>query len=133
MRLKTDRSLLMYIILSVVTCGLYGIWALYTLARDINIACAGDGRHTSGLIMIIILSIITCGFYPFFWYYGVGNRLQINAQKYGTPVAENGTTVLMWMIFGSLLCGIGSFVAIHIIFKNTNVVAIGYNRENNEE
>ena len=43
---------------------------------------------------------------------------------------ENGTTVLMWMLFGAFLCGIGPFVAMHIIFKNTNAICAAYNASN---
>ena len=35
---------------------------------------------------------------------------------------ENGTTVLMWCIFGAFLCGIGQFVAMHILIKNSNMI-----------
>lgn len=41
---------------------------------------------------------------------------------------ENGTTVLMWLIFGSLICGIGPFVVMHILIKNTNKICEAYNR-----
>jgi hypothetical protein len=37
----------------------------------------------------------------------------------------------MWMIFGSLLCGIGPFVAMHILIKNTNALANAYNTQKN--
>ena len=40
---------------------------------------------------------------------------------------ENGTTVLMWDIFGIVLCFIGPFVAMHIVIKNTNALAVAYN------
>ena len=33
------------------------------------------------------------------------------------------------MIIGTLICGIGSFVAIYIIIKNTNALAIAYNEK----
>ena len=43
---------------------------------------------------------------------------------------ENGTTVLLWLIFGSFLCGIGAFVAMHILIKNTNAICNAYNVQN---
>lgn len=126
--LKTDRSLLMYIILSIITCGIYGYYFLYTMARDVNIACEGDGEQTSGLVAFILLSFITCGFYSYYWYYKLGNRLCANAPRYGMTFQENGTSVLMWCIFGLLLCGIGPFVAMNILIKNTNLICGAYNR-----
>ena len=43
------RSIGLCIVLSIVTCGIYGYYFLYTMARDTNIACAGDGETTPGL------------------------------------------------------------------------------------
>jgi hypothetical protein len=107
---KTDYSLLMYILLTMVTCGIYGYYMIYKLASDVNQICAEDGDKVGGLGTYILLSIVTCGFYSFYWLYKIQNRLHANGPRYNVPVAENGTTVLMWLIFGSLLCGIGSFV-----------------------
>lgn len=38
-RLKEDRSLVTYILLSLVTCGIYGYYFIYKLAEEVNIAC----------------------------------------------------------------------------------------------
>lgn len=126
-RLKADRSLIAYILLNLITCGIYGWYFLYALARDVNVVCAGDGKTTAGLVKLILLSFITCGIYSFFWYYNLGNRLSANAPRYGLNFQENGTTVLLWMVLGSMLCGIGPFIAMHIIIKNTNALCGAYN------
>ena len=127
--LKTDRSLVVYILLGIVTCGIYNLWFIHSLARDVNIACEGDGKKTSGLLAFILLSCITCGIYGFIWYYSLGNRLALNAVKYNMNFQENGTTVLMWQLFGVFLCGIGPFIALHIIIKNTNSLCAAYNNQ----
>lgn len=126
-RLKADRSLIAYILLTIITCGIYSWYFIYALARDVNAACAGDGKSTAGLIKLILLSMITCGFYGFYWYYALGNRLAENAPRYGLNFQENGTTVLLWYLVGSLACGIGPFVAMHIIIKNANSLCGAYN------
>ncbi|MBE5862872.1 MAG: DUF4234 domain-containing protein [Lachnospiraceae bacterium] len=128
--LKTDRSLVAYILLTIITCGIYGYYFVYSMARDVNIACEGDGEQTSGLIAFILLSMITCGFYAYWWYYKLGNRLNANAPRYGLTFQENGTTVLMWCVIGMIACGIGPFVAMHILIKNTNTICAAYNRVN---
>ena len=79
---------------------------------------------------MILLSLVTCGIYSFYWYYALGNRLQANAnEQYTLNVTETGTTILLWMVVGSLICGIGSFVATHIVIKNTNALAREYNEK----
>lgn len=122
------RSLLTVILLSIVTCGIYGIIFWYNYAEDMNRVCNGDGKETKNYIIVILLSFITCGIYGLIWQYGVGNRLQENAPRYGMNFSENGTTVLLWQIFGSMLCGIGPFIAMHILIKNMNLVADRYNQ-----
>lgn len=101
--IKTDRSVIGWLLLSIVTCGIYSYYFLYCLARDINVMCQDDGDSTPGLAAFILLSFVTCGFYALYWYYKIGNRLQANAPRYGLMFQENGTTVLMWQIVGALL------------------------------
>lgn len=127
-RLKDDRGLASYIILSIITCGIYSYYFIYKMAHDVNIACDGDGENTSGLVAFILLSFITCGIYAWFWYYNLGNRLAANGPRYGLSIQENGTTVLLWQIFGAFICGIGPFVAMHILIKNSNKICNAYNR-----
>lgn len=124
---KTDYSLVMYILLTIVTCGIYGYYTIYKLAQDVNQICAEDGDSVGGLGMYILLSIVTCGFYSYYWMYKIQNRLHNNAPRYNVSVPENGTTVLMWLVFGSLLCGVGSFIGYHIVFKSANAVGLAYN------
>ncbi len=80
---KADRSLIGWLLLSLVTCGIYSFYFLYCLARDINAMCQDDGDSTPGLAAFILLSFVTCGFYAYYWYYKIGNRLQANAPRYG--------------------------------------------------
>ncbi len=127
MRIKEDRSLVMYILLSMLTCGIYSYIFIYQMALDVNVMCEGDGQQTAGLLQFVLLSFVTCGIYAWIWYYNLGNRLMANAPRYGLTFTENGTTILMWMIFGVVLCGIGWFVAMYILIKNTNAMAHAYN------
>ena len=114
--IKADRSLIGWLLLSLVTCGIYSFYFLYCLARDVNTLCQDDGDYTPGLAEFILLSFVTCGFYAYYWYYKIGNRLQ-----------ANGTTVLLWQIFGALLCGLGPIFAMNIVINNTNAMATAYN------
>lgn len=81
-RLKDDRGLLSYILLSIITCNIYSYYFIYTLAKDINVACEGDNERTQGLVAFILLSLVSCGIYSWVWYYKLGNRLANNAPRY---------------------------------------------------
>lgn len=129
--LKTDRSLVLYILLGFLTCGIYQLYVFYTIMRDVNVACDGDGRHTPGLLEFILFGILTCGIYDLYWFYSVGNRLADNAPRYGLHFQENGTTLLLWMLIGSLLCFIGSYVGIYFLLNNVNAICSAYNQQRN--
>jgi hypothetical protein len=98
-------------------------------AEDMNTVCNGDGKQTQNFIVVILLSIVTCGIYWYIWCYGVGNRLQETAPRYGLSFNENGTTILLWMLLGYLLCGFGTLYAYYLLIKNMNAVADHYNQQ----
>jgi hypothetical protein len=121
------RGLASYILLSMVTFGIYGLWRIYVLARDLNLMCAGDGKKTRGLLAFLLLGLITFGIYDLVWLYMVGDRLADNAKRYNLSFREAGGTVLLWYLLGSFIV-VGPFVALYIIFKNTNAMADEYNK-----
>lgn len=128
--LQTNRGLFKYIIFSILTLGIYGAYFLYKMAKDVNVACSGDGQKTSGLIPFIIFSVITCGIYSLVWEYKLANRLAENSSRYGLNFQENGTTILLWYLLGSMLCGIGPYIAMNILIKNTNRICAAFNSQN---
>ena len=66
------RSVGMCVVLSIITCGIYGIYWYYCLNEDINEVTGRPG--TSGG-MVILFSIITCNIYGLFWDYTAGNKV----------------------------------------------------------
>ncbi len=128
--LKENRSLLLFLLLILITCGIYSLYFVHTASRDANIACAVDGEHTAGLLKYLILSLITCGIYAIYWDYALANRLAANGPRYGYTIQENGSTYLLWYLLGGWVCGLGFIVARNIVLKNLNKVCRGYNQKN---
>jgi heme/copper-type cytochrome/quinol oxidase subunit 2 len=122
------RSLLTLILLSIVTFGIYGLYWIYKLAKDLNAMCEGDGKKTSGLLFVFFITLITFGIYFFFWVFAVGDRIQDNGPKYNLNFKESGSTVLLWYLLGAFII-VGPFIAYHIIIKNTNALAEEYNKK----
>lgn len=122
-----SRSIWMFLLLGIVTCGIYIIWFYWKLGEDANRMCEGDGEHTMNGVAAMLLGVVTCGIYHLYWLYKLGNRLSTNTARYNYSVEENGTTVLMWAIFGSLLCGIGPIIGVNILINNSNKMAKAYN------
>ncbi len=68
----TPRSIPVCVILSIITCGIYGIYWMIKLNDEINLL-AGDPGATSGG-MVFLFSIITCGIYGLYWQYKMGEK-----------------------------------------------------------
>jgi hypothetical protein len=123
------RSLVVVILLSIITFGIYGLYFIHKLAKDMNTICEGDGKHTRGLLFLFFIGLITGGIYDLIWLYGLGDRMQDNGPRYGLTIKESGTTILLWDILGALIV-VGPFIALHIIVKNINALGEAYNTKN---
>ena len=77
----------MCIILSLITCGIYGIYWEYCIVQDSNTA-SNEPYATSGG-MVILLSIVTCGIYGLYWAYKNGNRMNAAMARAGLPCDTN--------------------------------------------
>ena len=124
--METDRSIVTVVLLSMITCGIYGFYFVYKCAQDMNTMC-DDDEETGGLAVYILLSMVTCGLYGIYWEYKLANRLQKNAPAYGMQFEENGTTVIMWRVIGMLLCVIASYYGMYIWINNLNRLSAAYN------
>ena len=58
--METDRSIVTVVLLSMITCGIYGFYFVYKCAQDMNTMC-DDDEETGGLAVYILLSMVTCG------------------------------------------------------------------------
>ena len=67
------RSIGVAILLTIVTCGIYGLYWLYCIVTDLN-ASVGDTDDLSGG-MVILLSIVTCNIYLVYWNYKAGDKV----------------------------------------------------------
>lgn len=126
-KIKTDRSIIPFLLLSFLTLGIYELWYLHHLVKDVNELCKDTGIKSPGIGMFLLLSLLTCGVYGYFWWYRLADMLRRAADKRGLAVDISGGTVLICMILGSLMCGIASWVGIHQIFSATNALAVDYN------
>lgn len=93
-----NRSIAVCIILSIVTCGIYGLYWFVCLTDDAN-TVSGDVNGTSG-IMALVLTIITCGIYGWYWAYKLGEKLDTAKQQRGIPASNSGILFLILCFFG---------------------------------
>lgn len=95
------RDIGISILLTVVTCGIYGIFWFINLINDI---CDLKGVARTGG-RDIILSILTCGIYSWFVLYRMG--ADIDELKYRRGY-KTGSNHIVYLIFGILGLGIVS-------------------------
>ncbi len=94
-----NRNIVTCIILSIVTCGIYGIIWYINMVNDTNAVCQDDHSNQSGGT-VFLLTLITCGIYGIIWFYQAGNRLAAAGQKHGVQIADNSTLYLVLALFG---------------------------------
>lgn len=92
-----QRNIAVCIVLSVVTCGIYGIYWFICLSNDANTASGTFG--TSGGTAFI-LTLITCGIYGLYWAYKQGEKIDSAKNSRGIPSSNSGILYLVLSIFG---------------------------------
>lgn len=128
LQLKTNRGLLKYILLSLITFGIYAIVVMSTISTDINvIASKYDGKKTMHFcLMSFLLSWLTFGIYPLIWYHCISERIGNELNRRNINYNFNAGTFWLWNILGSLIV-VGPFIYCYRLFKAMNLLAENYN------
>lgn len=92
------RSIGLCIVLTIVTCGIYGLYWLYCLAEDVNLATARPNAPSGGLVLL--LTIVTCDIYGLYWLYRAGDDLDRQRVNQGQAAGHLGILYLLLGIFG---------------------------------
>ena len=93
------RNIALCVILSIVTCGIYGIYWSICMVNDLNTA-SGQYEDTSGG-MVFLLTLVTCGIYYLYWLYKAGEKVNYIKQRNGVYTDSNtGILYLLLGIFG---------------------------------
>lgn len=87
------RNIATCIILSFVTCGIYGIYWFIKLTDEAN-ALAEVEAPTSGGTSFL-LNVITCRIYGFYWAYKQGEKLDVAKSAKGEPSSNSGVLYLI--------------------------------------
>lgn len=95
-----EKNIALCIILSLVTCGLYGLYWFVTLTDDTNTIAGEPG--TSG-VMAVILTVVTCGIYGLYWAYKCGEKIDKAHQNRGEAAGNGGVLYLILFIFGGII------------------------------
>ena len=127
-KLKTNRGLLKYIFLSILTFGIYGIVVMEDVTMDINIIAGRyDGKRTMSYCLILFLfAALTFGIAPLVWVHRMCNRIGCELLRRGIDYRFGAGTFWGWGFFGSLIL-VGPFIYTHKLLKSMNLLAAHYN------
>lgn len=127
-QLKTNRGLLKFIFLSIITLGIYSIFYFSSISNDINIiASRYDGRRTMNFLwLFFIFGFITLGIAYYVWYHNISNRIGSEINRRCIDYEFGASTFWIWSVLGSLII-IGPFVYIHKLSVAMNKLSKHYN------
>lgn len=94
----TQRNIAVSIILTLCTCGIYGIVWFIMLNDEVRNASKDYGMPTGGVAFL--LTLITCGIYGFYWAYKMGKNIAVAKQEAGLPATDNSVLYLVLQLFG---------------------------------
>lgn len=112
------KNIGLYIVLSIITCGLFSLYWLYCIADDMNTLNKEQNTATSAG-MVLLFSIITCGIYQLYWFYKTGEKINGIHMKNGDP---SGNLHILYLVLGIFGLGIISYA---LIQSEINKVADG--------
>lgn len=95
-----ERNLVLCIVLSLITFGIYSLIWICTVNDDTNEV---TGTNDLGGVMVIILTIVTFGIYGFYWYYKLGEKLDFCRERNGE---NSGNFALIFLVLAVVGLGL---------------------------
>ena len=81
-----ERNIAVCIILTIVTCGIYGIVWFISITNDMRVA-SGNQKLSGGTAFL--LTLITCGIYGYYWAYQMGKETTTAQANRGMNAADD--------------------------------------------
>lgn len=94
-----ERNIVLCIILTLLTCGLYGIYWIVVLTDDVVYANDKQVFNTSGGASVVF-GLLTCGLYYIYWSYQMGKGVQRAQELKGAKTSDNSLLYVILLLFG---------------------------------
>ena len=124
-----QRKIAKYVLLQIVTLGIYGLFFWSDWTEDLNKMCEDDDKESANYILVFLLDIFSLGIYSFVWNYTQAERMYRIAPQYGIELKHGGSYVLLLRTILFFLPVFGSVERI----KSFNALAVAYNATLSEE
>lgn len=95
-QLPTNRSLLKFVLLSIITLGIYGLVVMTKISTEINtIAGPYDNKKTMNYcLVVLIFSWLTMGIVPLVWAHRFSNRVGSELLRRNLPLSVRRRNLL---------------------------------------
>lgn len=104
---KKDREFWIYMLLNLITFGIYSIFFMWSVVKDLNMVCYHADReqeeNSPNYILVLLFSILTFGLYGFYWMYKLANRMKRAGDYYGVRIDEDGKTYLLYILVSNVV------------------------------
>ena len=129
-QIHTKRGLLKFILLNIVTLGIYSIVYYSGISSDINvIASRYDGKKTMHYCLLLFLvAPITFGIAGIVWYHKISARIGNELARRGIAYSFGAGSFWGWNVLGSFIA-VGPFVYLHKLSTAMNLLCADYNQK----
>lgn len=94
-----EKSIGLCVVLSLVTCGIYSIYWLYTIAHDLNDLCESQNQEKGAEPgLVVILSIVTCGIYLLYYLWKAGKMVSSLTRSNGHHPSDDSIVLMVLSI-----------------------------------
>ena len=94
-----EKSIGLCVVLSIVTCGIYGIYWLYTIAHDLNDLCESQNQEKGAEPgLVVVLGIVTCGIYSIYYLWKAGKMVSSLTRSNGHHPSDDSIVLMVLSI-----------------------------------
>ena len=127
-KLQTNRSMWKFMLLNLVTCGLYSIAFFIPFTFDLErVYPSREGRKPMNYLWAYILAFFTASIVLAVWFYQISEKVEDALSKRNISYGFGTSTFWGWYILGSFFL-VGPFVYFHKLCKAMNLLCADYNQ-----
>lgn len=127
-QLRTNRSLVKFILLSLITLGIYGLVMTAHISEDVNVVCSRyDGKKTMNYwLLVFLVGPLTLEIGSFVWFHKLCSRIGAELKRRNIDYSFGAKDFWLWNTLG-LLIVVGPFVFMYKLIKAANLMNGDFN------
>ena len=128
--LDTSRGLLKYILLVIVTFGIYELYIFTKMTSDLNTITTRSPvgkRHTNYLVMLFLLGPLTFGIYWAVWGHNFSKHVGIELRRRNLTATFGASDYWLCNVLLGVFV-IGKFIFMYRLFQAMNALSADYNQ-----